>query len=519
LTHRSSLAEASADRRAATASTGEPQRDTCVTMTSMARLPGILRIDRWDDWVGERLEQALRHHHHRRLRKLGWDAALQPEERGWWSPRAEVRPGNDVEILIDGVEALASMQEAIRGAQESVHIAGWHASPDFRLTRDPDSPKLRDLLADVANRVPVRLLLWAGPPLPAFEPTRKMVKAARDEFERDSDVQCALDNRERTMHCHHEKIVIIDGTTAYVGGIDFTALQGDRHDHPDHPPRGPLGWHDAAMKVRGPAVADVATHFTDRWNEVTGQHIPTPPIPPPQGSVELQVLRTVPEKTYKFLPKGEFSILDAYLRALRTAEHLIYLENQFLWSPEVVDVLTHQLEHPPNDDFRILLLLPTKPSNGRDTTRGQISRLVDADSGNERLLATTISANGGDESSAVYVHAKIGIIDDRWLTIGSGNLNEHSLFNDTEMNVLTCDRALAHETRLRLWAEHTERSIDEVAGEPHEVIDNIWRPTAEEQSRLDDAGMERTHRLTLLPQISRRTDRLEGPMRGLLVDG
>ena len=87
------------------------------------------------------------------------------------------------------------------------------------------------------------------------------------------------------------------------------------------------------------------------------------------------------------------------------------------------------------------------------------------------------------------------------------------------MNVLTCDTGLARETRLRLWAEHTERSVDDVAGEPHRVIDEVWRPIATEQSRLDDAGLERTHRLTLLPAVSRRRDRLEGPIRGLLVDG
>ena len=62
----------------------------------------------------------------------------------------------------------------------------------------------------------------------------------------------------------------------------------------------------------------------------------------------------------------------------------------------------------------------------------------------------------------MYVHAKIGIVDDAWLTLGSANLNEHSLFNDTEMNVLICDPALARETRLRLWSEHLERPIDEV---------------------------------------------------------
>lgn len=119
----------------------------------------------------------------------------------------------------------------------------------------------------------------------------------------------------------------------------------------------------------------------------------------------------------------------------------------------------------------------------------------------------------------MYVHAKIGIIDDRWLTIGSANLNEHSLFNDTEMNVLTCDPTLARETRLLLWAEHTEQPIEALDRDPCAIIDEVWRPTAQEQARCDQAGLPRTHRLTLLPNVSRRTDRLQGPIRGLLVDG
>ena len=488
----------------------------CATMTSMPRLP---RFDRLDDWIGARLERAQRRHHEHRLGKVGWDTALDPDERGWWSPRVKIHRGNDVTVLIDGVEALAAMQEAIRGAERSVHIAGWHSSPDFRLTREPGDPNLRDMLAEVAERVPVRLLMWAGPPLPAFQPTRKVVRAARDEFMRDSLVQCLLDNREYMMHCHHEKIVIVDETIAFVGGIDFTALEGDRHDDQAHPPRGPLGWHDAAVRLRGPAVTDVAEHFVRRWNEVADEPVDLPVPSLPAGDVELQVLRTLPEKVYDFLPRGEFTILDAYLRALRSAERLIYLENQFLWSPEVVDVLAHRLADPPCDEFRVLLVLPVKPANGRDTTRGQLSILAAADNGAKRLLATTISAQQGDPDAAVYVHAKVGIVDDRWLTIGSGNLNEHSLFNDTEMNVLTCDTDLARATRLRLWAEHTERSEDEVAGEPHRVIDEIWRPIATEQSRRDDDGLERTHRLTLLPAVSRRRDRLEGPIRGFLVDG
>jgi hypothetical protein len=63
--------------------------------------------------------------------------------------------------------------------------------------------------------------------------------------------------------------------------------------------------------------------------------------------VELQIVRTVPEKLYEFAPRGEFRIIEAYLRGLRSAQHLVYLENQFLWSPEIVKILAEKLRRPP----------------------------------------------------------------------------------------------------------------------------------------------------------------------------
>jgi len=477
-------------------------------------------FDRLDERAGDALEALLRRHHHRRLRRLGWQDALTPVDGGgWWSSRAAIRDGNSMDVFIDGADGLAEMEEAIRGARHSVHIAGWHATPDFRLTRGPAATPLRDLLAETAERVPVRLLLWAGPPLPAFQPTRRAVRRAQQEFLRDSRLRCALDQRERTLHCHHEKIVIVDNDVAFVGGVDMTALQGDRYDDPAHGLRAGLGWHDAAVRLRGPAVADVARHFSQRWREVTAESLSEPTEPAPTGELRVQVLRTVPERTYRFAPRGDFTILDAYLEALTVAERYIYLENQFLWSPEVVDALIDKVQHPPCDDFRVLLLLPAKPSNGADTTRGQLGRLLNADAGAGRVLATTLVAYEGEKSTPVYVHAKVGIIDDRWLTIGSANLNEHSLFNDTEMNVSTTDTALARDTRLRLWAEHTERAIEDLDEDPCATIDKVWRPTAEDQARREKTGLPRTHRLTLLADVSRRTHRLEGPVRGMLVDG
>ena len=253
----------------------------------------------------------------------------------------------------------------------------------------------------------MRVLVWAGPPAPVFEPKRSDVEQIRDELTRGTRISCVLDARERTMHCHHEKLVIVDGEVAFVGGIDLTSLGGARWDDTAHPATGRLGWHDVATRLRGPAVADVAKHFRARWQKVAKEPLAAPQPPSPAGETTVQILRTVPDGTYGFVPNG---------------------------------------------DFRILL-------------------------------------------------------------------NEHSLFNDTEMNVLTCDEELARRTRLELWAEHLERPVEQVDADPTRVIDELWRPIAQEQLRLHRTGQLRTHRLMELPAVSRRTKRLIGPMRGLLVDG
>jgi phosphatidylserine/phosphatidylglycerophosphate/cardiolipin synthase-like enzyme len=117
--------------------------------------------------------------------------------------------------------------------------------------------------------------------------------------------------------------------------------------------------------------------------------------------VELQIVRTVPEKLYDFAPRGDFRIIEAYLRALRSAQQLIYLENQFLWSPEIANILADKLRRPPTDEFRVVIMLPGRPNTGEDDTRGQLARLAEADGGQRRFLATTIRARSGNTSDRV----------------------------------------------------------------------------------------------------------------------
>jgi len=484
--------------------------------------PGMARMDdlllRLDRSAGDAIASTVCRHHARRLERIGSEA-LDAPPGGWAGDAPPPRAGNDVEVLIDGETAFPRIVADIRAARSFVHLTGWFVSPDFVLEDEETPVVARDLLAAAAERVDVRVLLWAGAPIPVFTPARRLAQAVRDELRRAGPIQCALDDHERPLHCHHEKTIVIDGEIAYVGGIDLTSLAGDRRDSQRHPARAALGWHDVTTRTRGPLVADVAAHFDMRWHAVTGERLPDTPPPAPAGGVTAQLARTVPERIYPGASHGSFGILESYLRALRSAERFAYLETQYLWSHEIVSVLADKLRHPPDDRFRIVLLLPARPKGGADDTRGALGELIEADDGAGRVLACCLFARAGSASDAIYVHAKVGIVDDRWLTVGSANLNDHSLFNDTEMNIVTHDAGLARATRLSLWAEHLESTPAEVDGDPADVIDERWRPIAEEQLDRRRSGRPLTHRLMRLDHVSRRAARLLGPLQGLVVDG
>ncbi len=478
-------------------------------------------LSRLDAAVGDGIEAAVRANHRRRLAGLDQLAALDPPGAGIWAAGDPApRDGCRLEVLIDGAEAFPRIAEAVAGARHFVHVTGWHVAPHFALTRADQPGVLGALLAEAAERVAVRVLVWAGAPVPLFHPTRKEVQRTVENLTRRTRIQCKPDPREHPFHCHHEKTVIIDGEVAFVGGIDMTDLGGDRYDGSRHPAQRRLGWHDVTTRLHGPAVADVGDHFAMRWGELTGERLDQVSVPAPAGEQAVQVVRTIAEGMYDHVPRGEFRILESYIRAIRQAQTFIYLENQFLWAPEITALLADKLRNPPSPDFRLVILLPARANNGQDDTSGQLGMLAAIDGGAGRLLAATIRSRTGERDDPLYVHAKVGIIDDRWLTVGSANLNAHSLLNDTEMNVVTDDAQLARDTRLRLWAEHLELDSSTIsAAEPHSVVDTYWQPIATDQLRRLRSGAPATHRLLALPGVSRRSRRLLGPLVGLIDDG
>jgi phosphatidylserine/phosphatidylglycerophosphate/cardiolipin synthase-like enzyme len=468
--------------------------------------------------VAEGVEQTVRARHRRRLRRVGWEHALDAESPGYASSGAPPRPGNYLEILIDGSNALPAIAEELARAESHVHLSGWYLSPHLELTRGDEPVVLRNLLAELAERVDVRVLLWGGAPIRLFRPSRTDVLLVRDQLCEHTKIQCEIDSCVGPLHCHHEKAIMIDDRVAFVGGIDLTLDAGDPYDSPEHVARGRIGWHDAAVRLRGPAVTDVAEHFRLRWEAARDEPLAAPEPQEARGDVEVQVVRTVRDGVFAKLPRGDYSLLEAYTAALRSAEHFVYLENQFLWSPEIVEILAEKLRNPPRDDFRILLLLPARANDGADVSCGQVAALIDADDEDARFLACTLYARTGNLRDLVYVHAKIGIVDDRWLTVGSANLNSHSLFNDTELNVVTLDPRVARDTRLRLWSEHLESPVEAIDGDPTDVFERYWEAISEEQLERIENEQPLTHRLVKLPGVSRRHRRVLGPILGHVYD-
>ena len=240
------------------------------------------------------------------------------------------------------------MAEAIRGAKRHVHVCSWNLAARLRSRPAQGDPGARAAGRDRRARPRARDRLGRRAGARSSSRAAASSRPRASELVRGTKIQCQLDSCTRMMHCHHEKLVIVDDELAFVGGIDLTALAGDRYDSNEHPHKeDAIGWHDASSLLRGPIVRDVAAHFAMRWEATAGEALPLPEDLAPAGDTTVQFVRTVPEGAYRVAAARR--VLACWrptsARCAR-AQRLIYLENQFLWSPEIVHILETQAAQP-----------------------------------------------------------------------------------------------------------------------------------------------------------------------------
>lgn len=407
----------------------------------------------------------------------------------WFPGGCPPRSHSQVVPLVHGDEYFGDLCEALASARERVTICGWCITPLMSLSH-PDRETgslLAKTLNDVSRRAEVYVLLWSGAPA-IFEPTSRYVQNVRKVLAATAPrVHCELDHRAPFSHDHHQKAVTVDGRVAYVGGMDLTTYEGDRWDTAQHPLRFGPNWHDVQLRIRGDASRDVQENFCQRWNAVTGDDLRPLPVEEDNSSWSdtAQVVRTVPAGFYPFAKGGEYGIAHAYLSAIPMADRFIYLENQYIWSPEIVDALIEAMNRPRRGPFRIVLVLPADAHEGKYDNDTHVRLLARADAGRGIFHAYSIFASGpaagptGYRYLPIYVHAKVAIIDDQWLTAGSANLNGRGLATDTEMNVQAVAPRVARDLRIRLWAEHLGMAPDEIAAaDPIDLIDKRWKECA-----------------------------------------
>ncbi|WP_246372694.1 phospholipase D-like domain-containing protein, partial [Nocardioides pelophilus] len=181
--------------------------------------------------------------------------------------------------------------------------------------------------------------------------------------------------------------------------------------------------------------------------------------PPDAGKHQVQILRTYPAKrpSYPFAPEGERTIARAYSRAFARARRLIYIEDQYFWSDLVAATLAEALRREP--DLQVIAVVPRYPEDdnrvaGPPMKYGQRlawQRLREA--GGDRFTMYDLENASG---TPIYVHAKVCVVDDTWMTIGSDNLNLRSWSHDSELTcaVVDPDGELPRALRSSLWAEH-----------------------------------------------------------------
>ena len=451
--------------------------------------------------------------------------------KDWWAEGdTPVHNDSRVTFFVDGRMTMLSMCQHFLKASRYIYLANWGMTPEIELVRGSDhragpdgSPEQEKLLAklrayglqeaDIAfwctqalsvknvlgyalsKGVEVKVLLWGSPDLL----THTKAKEAHDLLTQ-IGISCLLDESALALkhpaESLHQKISIVDGTHAFVGGVDPLIEQGDfdRWDTQEHLFSSPLRrtdegtsphpWHDAHTLIEGPAAGDVELNFRQRWNDVIhNKHLDEnqlvsehPTAPPVEGSSMVQVARTIPRETYSFPPdEGIQGIAQLYAKAFGNAQHFIYLENQYFWlrafggldiaflgfdNPEM-ETNIKRIGEALRQGAAFAIVLPDHPNAGRAFTDAALARLKqEAPEAftEERIqafcLATSETEADGEHYRPIYVHAKIAIIDDTWTTVGSGNLNNRGMLNDVEMNVAALNPTLARGLRMMLWAEH-----------------------------------------------------------------
>lgn len=392
-------------------------------------------------------------------------------------------------VLIDGENYFRAVRSSLAQAKQRVMLLGWDFDERVEMhdiVKQPDGP-LRvgayfDWLLKNNRDLDIYLLRWDTGALKALLRVNGLITLIRWFFH--PRVHFKLDAHHPVGAAHHQKVIVIDHDTAFCGGIDVTNGRWDTRSHeesqeqrrqPNGEDAGP--WHDAAMVVQGDIARALSEYAEQHWHNAGGTRPKAVTASVdcwPKGldadfsDCPIAVARTLAEMDDQ---PGVREIENLSLDLIAAAKKFVYAESQYFASARIAAAIAERLSEA--DGPEIIIVNPESAegwleSQIMDSTRARLFEAVKARDKYDRFhMFHPFTAEG----TPIYVHAKILIVDDRFIRIGSSNLNNRSLGFDSECDVAldasaAADEAAARQiasTRNDLLAEHLGRDKSEVS--------------------------------------------------------
>jgi phosphatidylserine/phosphatidylglycerophosphate/cardiolipin synthase-like enzyme len=404
----------------------------------------------------------------------GWPLATLPEAARW-----RIEKASRAAVIIDADDYFRIAREAMLGAKHQILLIGWDF--DARITLDfgaghPEAPAtVGEFITWLVKRTPtlqVYVLRWDTGAIKTLGRGKTLWTLLKWRFFQ-KRIHLKLDAHHPTAASHHQKIVVIDDCLAFCGGIDMTDERWDTREHRDDDPRrkSPSGfpykpWHDVTTALEGPAAAALGDLCRTRWEIAGGEPIAPPPvhrscwpesIAPQFDDVDVAISRSQPE--YGGLA-GIHEIEELYLALIARAEKRLYAESQYFASRRVAEAIAKRLaeEYPPE----IVIINPVTAQGwlepiAMDTARARLVAELRRRDRHGRFRIYHPVTKGG---APIYCHAKVMVVDEAVIRIGSSNFNNRSMRLDTECDVTIAeDEDKIAAIRDDLIAEHLDVDI------------------------------------------------------------
>lgn len=404
-------------------------------------------------------------------------------------------------FIVDGADYFRLLREALKKAKQMVYILSWDINSRVKLVRDDTDDGYPSHLGDFLNflvqknpNLHIYILNWDFAVLYTLD--REFLPTYQLDLKTHDRVHFCLDGYLAQGASQHQKIVVIDDAVAFIGGLDLTKGRWDTSDHlPDNPLRDRVDkkisrpFHDVMVMVGGQVAGALGELVKDRWQKVAASISPAQNKPetsdpwPVDVTPDLKdVMAGLARTQGAYQDQTEIcEIKHFYKTAIQSARKHIYIENQYFTAMAIEEVIQASLEQPSGPEIVVITPRNTDgwlSQHTMDVLRVRLIKRLKAHDSHQRLHVFYPDGPGLD-TNPVNVHAKLMIVDDRLITVGSANLNNRSMGLDSECNIIfeangdSVTSASITEVRNRLMAEHlgcTSQQVGHVMAQEQSLV-------------------------------------------------